>query len=643
MIREIKFIRPLLYFFCTGLLVASASRVALAILFSERVTRTVDYWLLFPVGLRFDVLVMSYLSVFPAALSCLLPTRWLPVGERVLRVYYPAALLLVLFLELATPAFIQQYDTRPNRIFLEYLVYPREVIPTLLKGRPWSMLLVGVTLALVILLVVKRGKRFFRLPAARSLVRLALFPFLFLALLAGARGSLTSKRPLNASNAVFSNDQMTNALALNSTYTVLHALYSLKYEVSPARMYGNMEEEEAYRRVKSYMHLPPGSFTDPDIPFLHVQPSIAAPRPRNVVIFLQESLGAGFVGCLGGLPLTPRLDALAREGWLFTNLYCTGTRSVRGIEAIVSGFLPSPSESVVKLDGARTGFATIAAILQRHGYRTSFIYGGMSNFDNMAAFFAGNGFDAIIDERDFNEEASAFKGTWGYSDEDLAREANDYFKSLGDAPFFSLVFSTSNHEPFEFPDGRVELFDQPRNTVHNAIKYADYSIGRFFDLARREAYFENTIFLVAADHDTRVYGKNLVPINKFRIPALIIGPGVPVNERHEKLASQIDLPVTLLGLSGVETEHPMPGRDLSHLPDAVPGRSLSQFMDINAFRVEEQVVILQPGHSPLQFRIENDTTFFPVPLDPGLVRDALAHVLSAEFLYKNKQYRLKKD
>ncbi|MDR2130583.1 MAG: LTA synthase family protein [Odoribacteraceae bacterium] len=648
--RELKFLRPLIYFFGAGLFIMTASRLALFLLFRERITQTEGYPYLFLVGLRFDIIVMSYLSVLPALLSGILPGRWLPALAGFLRIYCPALLILALFLELSTPSFIHQYDTRPNRLFLEYLIYPREVIPMLLKGRPWSLLLVGVTLAAVVTLFIKRGRYLFRIPSARAVTRLLVTPFLFLALLAGARGSLVSKRPVNASNAVFSNDQMTNSIALNSTYTVLHAVYSLKHEASPSKMYGKMEEEEAYRRVKKYMNVSSSLFTDPEIPLLHRHPLPASDtsterRPRNVVIFLQESLGAEFVGCLGGMPLTPGLDKWSQAGCLFTRLYCTGTRSVRGIEAVISGFLPSPSESVVKLDGARTGFATIARVLQRHGYRTSFIYGGMSNFDNMGAFFNGNGFDRIIDERDFDTDGRAYalKGTWGYSDEDLVQKANDYFKSLGDAPFFSLLFSTSNHEPFEFPDGRIELFEQPKNTVHNAIKYADYCIDRFLELASGEEYFKNTIFLIVADHNTRTYGKNLVPLPKFRIPALLLGPGVPAGTRHERLASQIDLPTTLLGLAGIETEHPMPGRDLSRPVDTLPGRALMQFMEINAFRVEEQVVILQPDREPLQFRVVNDSTLLPAPLDPELARDALAHVVAAEFLYKNKRYRLKEE
>ncbi|MDR1273395.1 MAG: LTA synthase family protein, partial [Odoribacteraceae bacterium] len=610
-LKNWTFTRPLLRFFVAGVLIMTASRLALFFLFHERVTQTEGYWRMFVAGARFDVILMCYLSVVPAVATLLLPGGW--QAARWIRVYYCAGLILVFFMELVTPSFIYQYDTRPNHLFLEYLVYPREVATMLLKGRPWSLAAVAALLAGATWLAARRGKRFFSAPPAGYARRLAILPLACLALLAGARGSLVSKRPVNASNAVFSLDQLTNSLGLNSTYTVLHAAYSLRHEASASKMYGKMDEEEAYARVKRYMDVPAAAFDDPAIPFLHVQrpdSATAAGRPRNVVIFLEESLGAEFVGCLGGMPLTPRLDQWSAEGTLLTNLYSTGTRSARGIEAVVTGFLPSPSESVLKLGGAQTGFATLACVARRHGYRTSFIYGGMANFDNMGAFLNGNGFDEIIDETSFDADgnAHAMKGTWGYSDEDLARKANAYFASLGDAPFLSLVFSTSNHDPFEFPDGRIELHEQPKATVHNAIKYADYSVGLFLDAARREAYFENTIFIIVADHNTRTYGKNLVPVHKFRIPALIIGPGVPRGERYGKLASQIDLPPTLLGLTGLTTEHPMVGRDLLHPADSLAGRAIMQFMDINAFRVEDRVVILQPGKAPLQFRAENDST-----------------------------------
>jgi phosphoglycerol transferase MdoB-like AlkP superfamily enzyme len=387
-------------------------------------------------------------------------------------------------------------------------------------------------------------------------------------------------------------------------------------------------------------------FTEKSIPFLHNQkPDTLLKRPYNLVVFLQESLGAEYVGILGGKPLTPEFDKLSKEGLLFTNLYCTGTRSVRGIEAVITGFLPSPSESVVKLGNSQQGFFTLADALKRKGYSTSFIYGGMANFDNMASFFNGNGFEDIVDQEDFDSDGTkyAFKGTWGFSDEDLALKANNYFKSKGNKPFFSLLFSTSNHEPFEYPSGRIKPFDKTPATVNNAMKYADFSIGKFFQLAKKEPYFKNTIFIVIADHNTRTYGKNLVPINKFHIPAFIIGPGVPKGKVYDKLSSQIDIPPTLLSYLGMSFETPMPGRNLTKLNSAIPGRSIMQFNDINAFRVENQVVIMQPNLKPLQFKIINDTTLIPVKLNNELAKDALAHVIMAGNLYKENKYKSRKN
>lgn len=198
-----------------------------------------------------------------------------------------------------------------------------------------------------------------------------------------------------------------------------------------------MSEKEAYTRVKKYMDA--ATFEENELPFLHrVNSDTLSTKKYNVVIFLQERLVAEYVGALGGLPLTPKFDELVKEGVLFTNLYCKGIRSVRGIEAVTTGFLPSPMESVVKLGKSQNNFFTLAYALKQQKYNTSFIYGGMANFDNMGSFFNGNGFDNIIDESGFDSDENkyAMKGIWGYSDEDLVTKANNYFKSQGHTPFF---------------------------------------------------------------------------------------------------------------------------------------------------------------------------------------------------------------
>ncbi len=236
------------------------------------------------------------------------------------------------------------------------------------------------------------------------------------------------------------------------------------------------------------------SFTHREIPTLHtLEVSGDRQTKPNLVIVLEESLGAQFVGRLGGLPLTPELDKLAEDGIWLTNLYATGIRSARGVEAVVTGFPPSPSSAVLKLALAQQGFFTLAAALKLQGYQTHFIYGGESHFDNMRSFLLNNGFDSVIDQRDYQDPV--FEGSWGVSDEDLFNRADEIFTDET-GPLFALVFSSSFHSPFEFPDGRIDLHEEPQATQLNAVRYADYAIGHFFRLARSRDYFANTFFMV---------------------------------------------------------------------------------------------------------------------------------------------------
>jgi phosphoglycerol transferase MdoB-like AlkP superfamily enzyme len=638
--KKLSYLKPLFNFFLIGLIITTLSRIILFFVFKDRVTLIEDYWRIFTIGLRFDLIMLCYLSVLPAALISLLPDSILKYLNVFLNVYFILFLFLFFFMELSSLNFIQEYDTRPNRLFLDYLIYPKEVLGTLVKSYLASMIVTLILVIVALFFAFKYGKILFYTVVTSYKIKLILFPVLAFFLFFGARSSLTTLRPINASNAIFSSDQMTNSLGLNSLYTVAFAAYSLKNEGNTDK-YGKMDEFEAYNRVKKYMDVT--EFIDDEIPFLHIQkPDSIAPK-YNVVIFLQESLGAEFVGCLGGLPLTPEFDKLSKEGLLFTKLYSSGTRSVRGIESVVTGFLPNPAESVVKLSNSQQGFYSLAEAFGKHKYDTSFIYGGLSNFDNMASFFNGNGFNNIIDETDLDDDGKkhAFKGVWGYSDEDLAVKANEYFTSLGDKPFFSLMFSTSNHKPYEFPDGRIKLYDKEKNTVNNAMKYADYSIGKFFELAKKEKYFKNTIFVVIADHNTRTFGKALVPIHKFKIPGLIIAPNIKNGTTYDKMASQIDIPSTVLALSGITSKSPMPGRNLMTLPANTKGRTIMMFNETYAFKVDNDVIIINPNAAPLQFKVEKDSIFTPVELDKEFAKDALAHIVASSNLYEKRKYKMK--
>ena len=333
------------------------------------------------------------------------------------------------------------------------------------------------------------------------------------------------------------------------------------------------------------------------MPTLHRQnATVPLARPKKLVVVLEESLGAEFVGALGGLPLTPNLDSLARQGWWFENLYATGTRSVRGLEALTTGFTPTPAQSVIKLGKSQRNFFSIARLLRGQGYDTSFIYGGEAQFDNMRRFFMNNGFDFVIDEDDY--EQPVFHGSWGVSDEDSLTRAHAEFSKPRDRPFFSLVFTTSNHSPWEYPEGRIEPYDADPHTVNNAVKYADHALGEFFARARASTYWNDTVFLVVADHNSRVLGAELVPINRFHIPGLILGGGIEPGV-YRPVASQIDLPTTLLSLIGISSEHPMIGHDLTRPEFADwPGRAIMQYDDAQAYMAGRHVAILRKGCLP---------------------------------------------
>jgi phosphoglycerol transferase MdoB-like AlkP superfamily enzyme len=311
---------------------------------------------------------------------------------------------------------------------------------------------------------------------------------------------------------------------------------------------------------------------------------------------------------------------------------------VRGLEALTTGFTPTPAQSVVKLGKSQRNFFSIARVLRSAGYDTSFIYGGEAQFDNMRRFFMNNGFDFVVDENDYVNPV--FHGSWGVADEDLFTRADAEFSKPRARPFFSLVFTTSNHSPYEYPDGRIEPYEATPNTVNNAVKYADHALGEFFARARTQPYWDDTVFLVIADHNSRVFGAELVPVEHFHIPALILGGGIKPAV-YEPVASQIDMPPTLLSLIGVSSEHPMIGHDLTRPEFADwPGRAIMQYGDTQGYMFGRDIAVLRKGLEPATFRYDGKTDLAPIAADPELVANAIAHATWTSITYEQLRYRL---
>ena len=639
---------PILVFAAGTLCLWTLFRAGLALWQSERMAAGENYWLdLFLGGFRIDLSLICWTSLVLSALTFLASffAGTLKVWNKILRVLLVILAVVFIFMELSTPTFIQTYDIRPNRLFFEYLTNPKEVFAMLFEGHLLATSLTTVLTGTLAFGVWKLSAFAFRGNGERravwknALPLLVIVPFCVLC----GRGSL-GHRPINPAMVAFADDNLLNSLATNSTYSVVFSAVQMSSEADSAKIYGKMPEAEMLGIIREASGRPESDYISEKYPTLtHNVATGVRKNKRNIVVILEESLGARYIGSLGGNDLSPNFDKLSQEGWLFKNLYCTGTRSVRGIEAVITGFTPTPARSVVKLDKSQRRFYTIANQLLHNNYLTQFIYGGESHFDNMASFFYGNGFCEVIDERDFDEEELVTpKTTWGVSDEDLFIRANKEFEKNYDAgtPFFALVFTSSNHDPFDVPERPGLVYKDAGRSRNNSVQYADYALGKFFELAKKSNYYKDTIFLVVADHDSRVSGATLMPFDHYHIPALLLNCGQRVDER---LVSQIDLPPTLLSLAGISCEYPMLGFDLTR--DKNPNRAMMQFDKNFAYMrgisdgKAEAVVLANGKRIAMAYDLNTrESQTLDVPVDEEFGNLALATVLLGSYLYKYTLY-----
>ncbi|EPX4140995.1 LTA synthase family protein [Vibrio vulnificus] len=632
-------LQPIAAFVAIALGLVTLSRFLLALWQFDRITATDGWSNLLVQGLRVDIATLCWLFILPCLLAAILPVDGMvgKIWRAVLRVWLVAGLWIMVYMELATPPFIMEYDLRPNRLFVEYLIYPKEVFSMLWQGYKIELFigLVG-SIATLWLGWIFSGKVTENVRQINWQWRPVLAIAVVLLGVLGARSSL-GHRPLNPAMVAFSSDPLVNDLVLNSSYSVFFAINNMKSERSADKFYGQMSQDKIIELVKasSAKH----DFVQGSLPTLNVNNATYQGKPKNLVILLQESLGARFVGGLGGLPLTPKLDKLLEEGWNFTQMYATGTRSVRGIEAITTGFPPSPSRAVVKLSKSQTGFFTIADLLKKQGYHTQFIYGGEAHFDNMKSFFLGNGFEQIVDEPQYQNPE--FTGSWGVSDEDLYNKADEEFTRLNKEgkPFFSLVFTSSNHSPFEYPAGKIEPYESEFNTRNNTVKYSDYALGTFFDKAKQSDYWENTIFIVIADHDARVFGSQLVPVDRFHIPAVILGKGIEPR-KDDRLANNIDMPPTLLSLIGIDATSPMIGRDLTKPLARKDERAMMQFDKNYGYLTRDSLVVFSPGEKVSSYHYNfEDKSLTPKEVSQEALDKAKANALFGSMAYKYNWYK----
>ncbi|HEY8266665.1 MAG TPA: LTA synthase family protein [Steroidobacteraceae bacterium] len=358
----------------------------------------------------------------------------------------------------------------------------------------------------------------------------------------------------------------------------------------------------------------------------------------NVVLVSSESFGAEFSRLYGSeRDLTPNFDEFAQQGIWFSHAYASGTRTVRGLEAFMSSIPPIPTVSILRRPGFKN-VATWGAVMRSLGYQTSFLYGGYGYFDNMNAFFGGNGFD-VQDRRSIDKVR--FENIWGVADEDLFDHSLDYFDRLhaSGKPFFSVIMTTSNHKPFTFRKGLEAQGIPPEGGGRAAgVHYADFALGKFLRDAREHPWFDDTVFVVAADHGARVYGAEEIPLKTYEIPVMIYSPKHLAPQRVDALTTQIDIAPTVLGLLGLPYEAPFFGQDALNTP---ADRRLAFFNhnhDVAIYR-DGNLVVFGLGKTVNTFSYDSgNDRYAPAPRDPELERLGVAYYQTAYELFEGGRY-----
>ena len=531
--------------------------------------------------------------------------------------------------------FWNEFGIRYNFIAVDYLIYTNEVIGNIMESYPVVPLfsVVGVVvIALTLFIFVKTKPTIKDIPSLKQKVAYLLV-YSVIAILAVV--ALPKLNNLSASN-IFAKEIQSNGV-YKFYYAFTHS--ELDYE----QFYPSIDEKVAEETL--LQSLQAGSIERKIV-------SQQAEKHYNVVLISVESLSAEYLTMYGNDDnRTPFLDELAKKSMFFTNLYATGNRTVRGLEALTLCLPPTPGESVVKRKDNKDKFTT-GSVFRSKGYDVKFLYGGDSYFDNMKDFFGGNGYD-IVDRSSFSPEEVTFANIWGVCDEDMANKAiavmNEQSKT--GKPFFNHWMTVSNHRPFTYPEGKIDIPPTEKRRA-GGVKYTDYALKRFFEMAAKQKWYKNTLFVVVADHCASSAGSTELPLDGYRIPCFIYADFIPA-QKIDTLVSQIDVMPTVMGLLNFSYTSKFIGQDVL-TADYQPRAYIATYQDLG-YLTPERLTVISPVKKVRQYdlRLEAEQpagTEYPLyysqeerkDLEERGVLECIARYQSTSYWLKNQQLNASK-
>ncbi|MFM9825503.1 LTA synthase family protein [Flavobacterium sp.] len=533
--------------------------------------------------------------------------------------------------------FWNEFGLKYNFIAVDYLVYTNEVIGNIMQSYPVIPIFSGLFIiaGLITYLIVKHSKNYIEnLPSFTEKIKISgiyflLFGFSFLAI-----PFLSSKE--NSTN-IFSNELESNGI--NKFY-----LAFMNSELDYFKFYKTLSEKEAYAILNEQIPNTTGTTT------LRELKGNVSENHKNVVLITIESYSSEFMKIYGNEDnITPFLDDLATKSLLFTNLYAVGNRTVRGLEAVTLCLPPTAGESVVKRKDNKNKFST-GSIFKQKGYAVKYLYGGDAYFDNMQDFFTGNGYE-IVDKKTFQPNEITFQNIWGVCDEDMYNKAIKVMnkEAKENKPFFNHIMTVSNHRPFTYPNNKIDISGDSKSR-EGGVKYTDYSIRKFFEMAKKQPWFSNTVFVIVADHCASSAGKTELPLDKYRIPAMIYAPNYIKPKHYNNLMSQIDLMPTVFGLLHFNYSSKFFGQDVLK-SDYKPRALIATYQNLGLLK-DNVLTIISPKQKVKQLQITIESSLktgneFQLYYDEkplykertDLIKETISYYQTASDMLKKKKYQ----
>jgi phosphoglycerol transferase MdoB-like AlkP superfamily enzyme len=505
-------------------------------------------------------------------------------------------LFVVIFLQNAISEFFfwNEFGVKYNFIAVDYLVYTNEVIGNIMQSYPVIPLFstLFIVAGLVTYFIVKKSKNYIEnIPTMVEKIKISGVYFGLFGMSLFVIPFLSTKE--NSDN-IFANE-----LEANGIYKFYQAF--MNSELDYFKFYKTLPEKEAYILLNTQIT---GSIIGTTVRDIK---SVAKENHKNVVLITIESYSAEFLKMYGNEKnITPFLDSLATKSLVFSNLYAVGNRTVRGLEAVTLCLPPTAGESVVKRVDNKEKFST-GSVFKQKGYNVKYLYGGDAYFDNMQDFFGGNGYE-IVDKKTFKPNEITFQNIWGVCDEDMYNKAitemNSEFKE--NKPFFNHIMTVSNHRPFTYPNDKIDIRGDSKSR-DGGVKYTDFAMKEFFNKAKKQPWFANTVFVILADHCASSSGKTELPVDKYRIPAMIYSPGFITPKHYTNLMSQIDVMPTVFGLLNFNYQSKFFGQDVLK-SDYKPRALIATYQNLGLIK-DNVLTIISPKQQVKQLQL----TLIPNP------------------------------